>query len=138
LQIAPGLLAWIDSTCDWELNRRRVFDHEQQPPEAAIGPSEETVSIDAGEVRAGFPRRAWVVRYGGDRQFIALDARSLVVECRLTGGSTGQFGSIAPVRRAEKPTLTRRTPAARISIRRMSPLGIPVERTRWWAMSALP
>jgi len=25
-QIAPGLLAWLDSAWDWELNRRRGFD----------------------------------------------------------------------------------------------------------------
>jgi hypothetical protein len=26
-QTAPGLLAWIDGACDWELNRRRDFDY---------------------------------------------------------------------------------------------------------------
>ena len=26
-QTAPGLLAWIDGACDWELNRRRGFDY---------------------------------------------------------------------------------------------------------------
>jgi hypothetical protein len=36
-QIAPGLLAWIDGTCEWELNRRNGLDYELQPPEAAIG-----------------------------------------------------------------------------------------------------
>ena len=46
-QIAPGLLAWIDGTCDWELNRRRGFDYPLQPPEDAIHPSEDAVSIDA-------------------------------------------------------------------------------------------
>ena len=35
-QIAPGLLAWIDSACDWELNRRGGSDYPLQPPEAAI------------------------------------------------------------------------------------------------------
>jgi hypothetical protein len=93
LQIAPGLLAWIDSACDWEPNRRCGFDYELQPPEAAIDPSEDAVSIDAGDVRAGFPRRAWVVRCAGDRQFIALDGCIFMVESRLTGGSTGRFGS---------------------------------------------
>jgi hypothetical protein len=44
---APGLLAWIDGACDWELNRRRGFDYEPQPPEAAIDPSEDQVSINA-------------------------------------------------------------------------------------------
>jgi hypothetical protein len=45
-QTAPGLLAWIDSACDWELNRRRNCDYPLQPPEAATDPSEDGVSID--------------------------------------------------------------------------------------------
>lgn len=46
-QIAPGLLAWIDSACEWELSRRLGFDYALQPPEAAIGPEEDAISIDA-------------------------------------------------------------------------------------------
>ena len=46
-QTAPGLLAWLDSACDWELNRRRGFDYPLLPPESAIDPSEDAVSIDA-------------------------------------------------------------------------------------------
>ena len=49
-QIAPGLLAWIDGACDWELNRRRDFDYPLLPPEAAIDPSEDEVSISAAMV----------------------------------------------------------------------------------------
>ena len=49
-QTAPGLLAWIDGACDWELNRRRDFDYPLQPPEAAIDPSEDAVSINAAMV----------------------------------------------------------------------------------------
>jgi len=30
---APGLSAWNDGTCDWEVNRRRGFDYPLQPPE---------------------------------------------------------------------------------------------------------
>jgi hypothetical protein len=45
---APGLLAWI--ACDWELNRRRAFDYPLQPPEAAIDPSEDELSINAAIV----------------------------------------------------------------------------------------
>ena len=33
--------------CDWELNRRAGHDYELLPPEAAIDPSEDAVSIDA-------------------------------------------------------------------------------------------
>jgi hypothetical protein len=49
-QTAPGLLAWIDSACEWELNRRRDFDYTLLPPEAAIDPSEDEVSINAAIV----------------------------------------------------------------------------------------
>ena len=49
-QTAPGLLAWIDSACEWELNRRRDFDYPLLPPEAAIDPSEDEVSIAAAIV----------------------------------------------------------------------------------------
>jgi hypothetical protein len=49
-QTAPGLLAWIDGACDWEVNRRRAFDYPLQPPEAAIDPSEDEVSISAAMV----------------------------------------------------------------------------------------
>jgi hypothetical protein len=49
-QNTPGLLAWIDSACDWELNRRGGFDYPLQPPEAAIDPSEDEVSINAAIV----------------------------------------------------------------------------------------
>ena len=49
-QIAPGLLAWIDSACDWELNRRGGSDYPLQPPEAAIDPSEDGVSMSAAIV----------------------------------------------------------------------------------------
>lgn len=54
-QAAPGLLAWVESACDWELNRRRGFDFPLQPPKAAIPPEEDAVSIDAAAIiRARF------------------------------------------------------------------------------------
>jgi hypothetical protein len=46
-QIAPGLLAWLEAACDWELNRRAGIDYELQPPEAAIPPEEDEVSFGA-------------------------------------------------------------------------------------------
>jgi hypothetical protein len=49
-QTAPGLLARIDSAAELELNRRRDFDCPLQPPEAAIDPSEDEVSINAAMV----------------------------------------------------------------------------------------
>ena len=45
--VAYGLLVWIEGACDWELNRRAGHDYELLPPEAAIDPSEDAVSIDA-------------------------------------------------------------------------------------------
>lgn len=44
-QIAPGLLAWLEGACDWELNRRRGFDYPLQLPEAAIDPSEDAIRL---------------------------------------------------------------------------------------------
>ena len=49
-QTAPGLLAWIDGACDWEQPRRRGFHYPLLPPEAAIDPSEDEVSINAAIV----------------------------------------------------------------------------------------
>ena len=45
--VAYGLLVWIEGACDWELNRRVGHDYELLPPEAAIDPSEDKVSIEA-------------------------------------------------------------------------------------------
>jgi len=45
-QIAPGLLAWLDTACVWQLQRRNGYHFELQPPEAAIPPEEDAVSID--------------------------------------------------------------------------------------------
>jgi hypothetical protein len=38
---------WIEGAGDWELNRRAGHGYELLPPEAAIDPSEDAVSIDA-------------------------------------------------------------------------------------------
>ena len=48
--IAYGLLIWIEGACDWELNRRAGHEYELLPPEAAIDPSEDAVSIAAAIV----------------------------------------------------------------------------------------
>ena len=54
-QIAPGLLAWVEHVCDWELNRRSGLDFPLQPPDAAIDLSEDAVSIAAAVIiRAQF------------------------------------------------------------------------------------
>jgi len=54
-QIAPGLLAWLDAACEWELNRRDGNEYELLPPEAAIPPEEDAVSIDAAHaLRSAF------------------------------------------------------------------------------------
>jgi len=44
-ETAPGLLAWIDGACEWELNRRRDFDYPLRPPDAAIPAEEDAVRL---------------------------------------------------------------------------------------------
>ena len=62
-QIAPGLLAWLDSACFWQLQRRNGYHFELQPPEAAIPPEEDAVSIDeAMALRENFAKESPAVR----------------------------------------------------------------------------
>ena len=62
-QIAPGLWAWLEQACDWEGNRRAGYDYELQPPEAAIPPEEDAVSIDAAiSMRTEFAKDSAAVR----------------------------------------------------------------------------
>ena len=44
-QIAPGLLAWIEVACHWELNRRHRPDYVLRPSWVAIPPEEDAASI---------------------------------------------------------------------------------------------
>lgn len=48
--VAYGLLAWIEGACAWEMNRRCGRDYDLLPPEAAIDPSEDDVSMRAAFV----------------------------------------------------------------------------------------
>ena len=62
-QIAPGLLAWLDSACVWQLQRRNGYHYELQPPEAAIPPEEDAVSIEAAiALRDSFAKESPAVR----------------------------------------------------------------------------
>jgi hypothetical protein len=62
-QIAPGLSAWIEAACHWEVYRRRGIDFTLQPPEAAIPPEEDAVSIDvAMTLRSTFAQDSAAVR----------------------------------------------------------------------------
>lgn len=62
-QVAPRLLAWIKAACDWELNGRLGLDYPLQPPEAAIPPEENAISIDARiAMRATFAKDSRAVR----------------------------------------------------------------------------
>ena len=62
-QIAPGLLAWLDSACVWQLQRRNGYHFELQPPEAAIPPEEDAVSIGAAtSLRDTFAKESPAVR----------------------------------------------------------------------------
>jgi hypothetical protein len=61
--VAYGLLVWIEGACDWELNRRASHDYELLPPEAAIDPSEDAVSIEATyAMRASFAQESSAAR----------------------------------------------------------------------------
>src|SRR4051812_29756587 len=47
-EFAPGLLAWIEHACGWELNRRRGgLDFPLLPPEAAIEMIEHALALGA-------------------------------------------------------------------------------------------
>jgi hypothetical protein len=62
-QIAPRLLACIDSACVWQLQRRGGYHFELQPPEAAIPPEEDAVSVDAAvALRDTFAKESPAVR----------------------------------------------------------------------------
>ena len=80
-QVAPGLLAWMEGACDGELNRRHGFHYTLQPPEAAIDPSEDAVSIDSTyAMRSSF---------AADQDNGALTLLDALVEV-LTGSSTNK------------------------------------------------
>jgi hypothetical protein len=86
-QTAPGLLAWIDGTCDWELNRRRDFDYPLLPPEAAIDPSEDAVSIDGAMLlRATFAQDSPAVVGLFDALVIVDSSRWMSTSSRLIVG----------------------------------------------------
>ena len=54
-EAAPGLLAWIEIACVWELNRRRGTACELQPLGAMIPPEEEAASVStATRMRSTF------------------------------------------------------------------------------------
>jgi hypothetical protein len=62
-QVAPGLLGWLDSACVWQVQHLAGHDYELQPPEAAIPPEEDAVSIDAAiELRRKFAHGSAAVR----------------------------------------------------------------------------
>jgi hypothetical protein len=62
-QVAYGLLVWIEGACDWELNQRTGRYYELLPPEAAIDPREDAVSIDAAiAMRESFARDSSAVQ----------------------------------------------------------------------------
>ena len=80
-QVALGLLAWMEGACDGELNRRHGFHYTLQPPEAAIDPSEDAVSIDSTyAMRSSF---------AADQDNGALTLLDALVEV-LTGSSTNK------------------------------------------------
>jgi hypothetical protein len=62
-QTAPCLLAWLDTACVWQLQRRNGYHYELQPPEAAIPPEEDAVSIEVViALRDSFAKESPAVR----------------------------------------------------------------------------
>ena len=85
------MLVWIEGACDWEPNRRAGYDYELLPPETAIDPSEDKVSIEATyAMRASF---------AGGELARACEGSDTVRTCRLSTvpAVTGSLGSV-PVR----------------------------------------
>ena len=77
-QVAPGLLAWIDAACEWELNHRAGLAYKLQPPEAAIPDEEDGVAIDAAfALRAKFAMNSHAVRafFGALAALLTSDGR---------------------------------------------------------------
>jgi len=70
-QTAPGLLAWIDSAFECEVNRRRGFDYPLQPPEDAVNINAATVVgvtfLEDSRTVASFPNsRNWGIAVTSD------------------------------------------------------------------------
>ena len=62
-QIAPGLLAWVDAACVWQLQRRNGYHYALRPPEVAIPPEQDVASIEAAiALRATFAKESPAVR----------------------------------------------------------------------------
>ena len=62
-QIAPGLLAWLDGACVWQLQRRNGYHYALRPPEVAIPPEQDVASIEAAiALRATFAKESPAVR----------------------------------------------------------------------------
>ena len=68
------MLAWIDSACEWELNRRRGYDYELQPPEedavsiAATMTMRATFAQESSAVLALFDALVELLTGGGERK----------------------------------------------------------------------
>jgi hypothetical protein len=78
-QTAPGLLAWIEAACDWELHRRHGHNYPLQSPAATISPEDEAASIYA----------AMAMRETFDQDILADSMRALldaIVGLFTTGG----------------------------------------------------
>ena len=61
-RLRRGCWCGLRAACDWELNRRAGLDYPLQPPEAAIPPQEDAVSIDAAlAMRATFAQDSLTV-----------------------------------------------------------------------------
>jgi hypothetical protein len=74
---APGLMAWIETACDWELNGRLGLVYPLLPPEAVIPPEENAASINVAVMLRGmFSERSLAVRILFDALVMLLSAAS--------------------------------------------------------------
>ncbi len=106
-QIAPGFLAWLDTACDWEQHRRTGFHYHLLPPESAIPPEEDAVSIAAVAVlRQQFADVPAVAALFGAEVLMGGATKHSVGRCRVAV-SRGPFGPryrFSRARRTGPPT----------------------------------
>ena len=62
-EIAPGLLACLDTARVWQFQQRDGYDFELQPVDIAISPEEDAVSVNAAiALRNSFAKKSPAVR----------------------------------------------------------------------------
>jgi hypothetical protein len=66
-------MAWLDSACLWQLQRREGYHYDLQPPEEPITPEEDAVGIDTAiTLRDSFAKESPAARALFDAQIALL------------------------------------------------------------------